>query len=116
MPRATNAPASRERRKRVIQKAKGYRGRRSKLFRYAKDATMKGQYWAYRDRKTRKRNFRNLWVVRINAAVRSFDMTYSRFIEALAKAKIDIDRKILADLAVNEPQAFAAIVQSLKKA
>jgi len=116
MPRTTNAPASRERRKRVIQKAKGYRGRRSKLFRYAKDATMKGQYWAYRDRKTRKRNFRNLWVVRINAAVRSFDMTYSRFIEALAKAKIDIDRKILADLAVNEPQAFAAIVQSLKKA
>jgi large subunit ribosomal protein L20 len=116
MPRATNAPASRERRKRVIQKAKGYRGRRSKLFRYAKDATMKGQYWSYRDRKARKRNFRNLWVVRINAAVRGFDMTYSRFIEALTKAKIDIDRKILADLAVNEPQAFAAIVQSLKKA
>jgi large subunit ribosomal protein L20 len=116
MPRATNAPASRERRKRVIQKAKGYRGRRSKLFRYAKDATMKGQYWSYRDRKVRKRNFRALWIVRINAAVRSFDMTYSRFIAALTKAKIDIDRKILADLAVNEPQAFAAIVQSLKKA
>jgi large subunit ribosomal protein L20 len=116
MPRATNAPASRERRKRVIQKAKGYRGRRSKLFRYAKDATMKGQYWSYRDRKARKRTFRALWVVRINAAVRSFDMTYSRFIEAMTKAKIDIDRKILADLAVNEPQAFAAIVQSLKKA
>jgi large subunit ribosomal protein L20 len=116
MPRATNAPASRERRKRVIQKAKGYRGRRSKLFRYAKDATMKGQYWSYRDRKTRKRNFRNLWVARINAAVRGFDWTYSRFIEALTKAKIEIDRKILADLAVNEPAAFAAIVQSVKKA
>jgi large subunit ribosomal protein L20 len=116
MPRATNAPASRERRKRVIQKAKGYRGRRSKLFRYAKDATMKGQYWSYRDRKVRKRDFRGLWITRINAAVRGFDMTYSRFVEALAKAKIDIDRKILADLAVNEPQAFAAIVQSLKKA
>jgi large subunit ribosomal protein L20 len=115
MPRATNAPASRERRKRVIQKAKGYRGRRSKLFRYAKDATMKGQYWSYRDRKVRKRNFRNLWVARINAAARGLDMTYSRFIEALAKAKIDIDRKILADLAVNEPQAFAAILQSVKK-
>ena len=116
MPRATNAPASRERRKRVIQKAKGYRGRRSKLFRYAKDATMKGQYWSYRDRKTRKRNFRNLWVARINAAVRTFDLTYSRFIEALTKAKIEIDRKVLADLAVNEPAAFAAIVQSVKKA
>ena len=116
MPRTTNAPASRERRKRVIQKAKGYRGRRSKLFRYAKDATMKGQYWSYRDRKTRKRNFRNLWVVRINAAVRSFDMTYSRFIEALKAAKIEIDRKVLADLAVNEPAAFAAIVNSIKKA
>ena len=115
MPRATNAPASRERRKRVIQKAKGYRGRRSKLFRYAKDATMKGQYWSYRDRKTRKRNFRHLWVARINAAVRGFDLTYSRFMEGLIKAKIDIDRKILAELAVNEPAAFAAIVQSVKK-
>ena len=116
MPRATNAPASRERRKRVIQKAKGYRGRRSKLFRYAKDATMKGQYWSYRDRKVRKRDFRHLWVARINAAVRTFDLTYSRFIEALKKAKIEIDRKILAELAVNEPAAFAAIVQSVKKA
>ena len=116
MPRTTNAPASRERRKRVIQKAKGFRGRRSKLFRYAKDATMKGQYWSYRDRKVRKRNFRNLWVTRINAAVRSFDLTSSRFIEALTKAKIEIDRKVLADLAVNEPAAFAAIVQTIKKA
>src|SRR6267142_4926812 len=79
MPRATNAPASRERRKRVLDAAKGYRGRRSKLFRYAKDATMKGKYWAYRDRKTRKRNFRMLWVQRLNAAVRANGMTYSRF-------------------------------------
>ena len=116
MPRATNAPASRERRKRVIQKAKGYRGRRSKLFRYAKDATMKGQYWSYRDRKVRKRNFRNLWVARINAAVRGFDLTYSRFIEALTKAKIDIDRKILADLAVNDAPAFAVLVGEAKAA
>src|SRR5205823_4833422 len=81
MPRATNAPASRERRRRVLRKAKGYRGRRSKLFRYAKDATMKGQYWAYRDRKTRKRNFRMLWIQRLNAAVRANGMTYSRFAE-----------------------------------
>jgi large subunit ribosomal protein L20 len=114
MPRATNAPASRERRKRVVQKAKGYRGRRSKLFRYAKDATMKGQYWSYRDRKARKRNFRNLWVVRINAACRALDMTYSRFLEALTKAKIEVDRKILAELAVNEPATFAAILKAVK--
>jgi large subunit ribosomal protein L20 len=109
MPRATNAPASRERRKRVLNKAKGYRGRRSKLFRYAKDATMKAQYWAYRDRKTRKRNFRNLWIQRINAACRDQGTTYSRFIEGLAAANITIDRKALADLAVQDPAAFKSI-------
>jgi large subunit ribosomal protein L20 len=110
MPRATNARASRERRKRVLDKAKGYRGRRSKLFRYAKDATMKAKYWAYRDRKTRKRNFRNLWIQRINAACRQFGTTYSRFIEGLAAAKIDIDRKALADLAVTDEATFKAIL------
>jgi large subunit ribosomal protein L20 len=109
MPRATNAPASRERRKRVLDKAKGYRGRRSKLFRYAKDATMKAQYWAYRDRKTRKRNFRNLWIQRINAACRDQGTTYSRFMEGLAAANIAIDRKSLADLAVQDPAAFKSI-------
>ncbi|HTD15755.1 MAG TPA: 50S ribosomal protein L20 [Chthoniobacterales bacterium] len=109
MPRATNAPASRERRKRVLDKAKGYRGRRSKLFRYAKDATMKAQYWAYRDRKTRKRNFRNLWIQRINAACRDNGTTYSRFIEGLAAANIAIDRKALAELAVQDPSAFKSI-------
>jgi len=109
MPRATNAPASRERRKRVLDKAKGYRGRRSKLFRYAKDATMKAQYWAYRDRKTRKRNFRNLWIQRINAACRDQGTTYSRFIEGLTAANIAIDRKTLAELAVQDPSAFKVI-------
>jgi large subunit ribosomal protein L20 len=109
MPRATNARASRERRKRVLDKAKGYRGRRSKLFRYAKDATMKAQYWAYRDRKTRKRNFRNLWIQRINAVCRQQGTTYSRFIEGLAAANIQVDRKILADLAVQDEAAFKAI-------
>src|SRR6201981_322358 len=109
MPRATNAPASRERRKRVLDKAKGYRGRRSKLFRYAKDATMKAQYWAYRDRKTRKRNFRNLWIQRINAACRDQGTTYSRFMEGLAAANIAIDRKALAQLAVQEQNAFKSI-------
>jgi large subunit ribosomal protein L20 len=110
MPRATNAPASRERRKRVLDKAKGYRGRRSKLFRYAKDATMKAKYWAYRDRKTRKRNFRNLWIQRINAACRQFGTTYGRFMEGLAAAKIEIDRKALADLAVTDEATFKAIL------
>lgn len=110
MSRATNAPASRERRKRILDKAKGYRGRRSKLFRYAKDATMKAQYWAYRDRKTRKRNFRNLWILRINAACRQLGTTYSRFIEGLAAAQIEIDRRMLAELAVNDSAAFKAIV------
>jgi large subunit ribosomal protein L20 len=110
MPRATNARASRERRKRVLDKAKGYRGRRSKLFRYAKDATIKAQYWAYRDRKTRKRNFRNLWIQRINAACRQFGMSYSRFMEGLAAAKIEIDRKVLADLAASDETAFKAIL------
>jgi large subunit ribosomal protein L20 len=110
MPRATNAPASRERRKRVLDSAKGYRGRRSKLFRYAKDATMKAKYWAYRDRKTRKRNFRNLWIQRINAACRQFGITYSRFVEGLTAAKIAIDRKALADLAVTDEATFKAIL------
>jgi large subunit ribosomal protein L20 len=110
MPRATNARASRERRKRVLDNAKGYRGRRSKLFRYAKDATMKAKYWAYRDRKTRKRNFRILWIQRINAACRQFGTTYSRFMEGLAAAKIEVDRKALADLAVTDEATFKVIL------
>jgi len=114
MSRATNAPASRARRKRVIEKAKGFRGRRSKLFRYAKDAIMKGQSWSYRDRKVKKRDFRNLWVARINAATRAAGITYSRFIEALKVLKIELDRKVLADLAVNDPKAFATIIEQAK--
>jgi large subunit ribosomal protein L20 len=110
MPRATNAPASRERRKRVLDQASGYRGRRSKLFRYAKDATTKGKYWSYRDRKTRKRNFRMLWIARVNAAARSHGLTYSRFMEGLSAAGIGLDRKVLADIAVTEEAAFQAIV------
>jgi large subunit ribosomal protein L20 len=116
MPRATNAPASRERRKRVIDSAKGYRGRRSKLFRYAKDATMKGKYWAYRDRKTRKRNFRMLWVQRLNAAVRAQGLTYSRFAEGLKAANIGLDRKILSELAIADETAFGKIVEQVKSA
>ena len=109
MPRATNAPASRERRKRMLDKAKGFRGRRSKLFRYAKNAVMKAEYWSYRDRKTRKRNFRYLWIQRLNAAARANGLTYSRFMEGLKAAGIELDRKVLADMAVTDDAAFQAI-------
>src|SRR6266704_5857594 len=100
MPRATNAPASRRRRKKMLDKAKGFRGFRSKLFRYAKNAMYKAQYWATRDRKTRKRNFRMLWQQRINAAARAHGLTYSRFIEGLKAAGIDLDRKVLSEIAI----------------
>ncbi len=116
MPRATNAPASRERRKRVVDKAKGFRGRRSKLFRYAKNAVMKAESWSYRDRKVRKRNFRNLWITRINAACRANGITYSRFMEGLKASGIALDRKILADLAVTEEAAFKNILDQAVKA
>ena len=116
MPRATNAPASRERRKRVVDKARGFRGRRSKLFRYAKNAVMKAEYWSYRDRKTRKRNFRYLWIARINAAARANGLTYSRFMEGLTASGITLDRKILADLVVTDEAAFKAILDTVVKA
>jgi len=116
MPRATNAPASRERRKRVVDAARGFRGRRSKLFRYAKNAVQKAKYFAYRDRKTRKRNFRALWVQRINAAVRNEGLTYSRFIEGLKYAGIELDRKVLADLAVTDEASFKQIVSQAQAA
>ena len=116
MPRATNAPASRQRRKRLVQKAKGFRGRRSNLFRYAKNAILKAQYWAYRDRKTRKRMFGKLWNQRINAAARANGLTYSRFMEGLKAAAILLDRKVLADLAVTDEAAFKALVEKSKAA
>jgi large subunit ribosomal protein L20 len=110
MPRATNAPASRERRKRLVDKARGFRGRRSKLFRYAKNAIMKAQYWAYRDRKTRKRMFGKLWNQRINAASRANGLPYSRFMEGLKAAGISLNRKVLADLAIHDEAAFKMLV------
>src|SRR5947209_12668796 len=116
MPRATNAPASRARRKRVIKSAKGFRGRRSKLFRYAKDATMKAKYWSYRDRKTRKRTFRYLWIQRLNAAARANGLTYSRFAEGLKAARIRLERKIISDLALTDEIAFKAIIDQVKNA
>ena len=116
MPRATNAPASRRRRKKIIKEAKGFRGRRSKLFRYAKNAVMKARVYAYRDRKNRKRNFRMLWQLRINAASRALGLTYSRFMEGLKASGIELDRKVLADLAVKDEAAFKAIFDKAKSA
>ena len=114
MPRATNSPASRAKRKRVLLRAKGFRGFRSKLYRYAKDAVRKAHTYEYRDRKKRKGQFRRLWIQRISAGVRNEGLTYSRFIEGLNAAGIEADRKILADLAVTDPAAFSAIVAQAK--
>ncbi len=116
MPRATNAPASRKRRKRILKKAKGFRGARSKLYRYAKDAIYKSQTWAYRDRKKRKGNFRRLWIQRISAAARLHDLTYSRFMEGLKASGIELDRKVLSDIAINDEAAFAALAEKAKGA
>ncbi len=116
MPRATNSPASRKRRKRMLAKAKGYRGFRSKLYRYAKDAVYKAQQHAYRDRKVRKREFRRLWIQRINAAARANGMTYNRFMEGLKAANIDLDRKVLSDMAIHDSGAFNVLVETAKEA
>ena len=115
MPRATNGPASRKRRKRVLLRAKGFRGFRSKLFRYAKDAVYKARQYEYRDRKKRKGQFRRLWIQRINAGVRAEGLTYSRFMEGLKAAEIGVDRKVLADLAVHDITAFNAICDAAKE-
>jgi large subunit ribosomal protein L20 len=109
--RVTNAPASRKRRIRTIKAAKGFRMRRSKLYRYAADALDHGRQYAYRDRKTKKRVFRALWQVRINAAARAAGLTYSRLIEGLTAAQIALDRKILADLAATDGAAFGELVK-----
>jgi large subunit ribosomal protein L20 len=116
MPRATNAPASRRRRKRVLKAAKGFRGFRSKLYRYAKDAVRKAMVYNYRDRKNRKREFRKLWIQRINAATRAHGLSYSRFSEGLKAAGIELDRKVLSDMAIKDEAAFAAIVKQVKDA
>jgi large subunit ribosomal protein L20 len=116
MSRATNSPASRKRRKRTLLRAKGFRGFRSKLFRYAKDAVRKAQTYEYRDRKKRKGQFRRLWIARISAAVRNEGLTYSRFIEGLKAAGIEADRKILSDIAIADAAAFSAIIAQAKKA
>src|SRR6267154_953864 len=114
--RVTNAPASRKRRTRMIRAAKGFRMRRSKLYRYASDAVDHGRQYAFRDRKTKKRNFRALWQVRINAAARAAGITYSRFLEGLNAAKVALDRKILADLAATDSATFSELVKVAQNA
>jgi large subunit ribosomal protein L20 len=114
--RVTNAAASRKRRKRMIHAAKGFRLKRSKLYRYASDAVDHGRKYAYRDRRVKKRTFRYLWQIRINAATRAAGMTYSRFIEGLKAAKCALDRKVLADIAAQDAAAFTELIKIAQNA
>jgi len=114
MPRSVNSVASRARRKKILKQAKGYFGRRKNVYTVAKNAVEKGMQYSYRDRRNKKRNFRALWIQRINAAVREHDMSYSVFMHKLSTAGIEMNRKVLADLAMNNPEAFNAIVEKVK--
>jgi len=114
MPRVKRGVTARARHKKVLAQAKGFTQRRSNVFRVAKEAVMKAGQYAYRDRRNRKRVFRALWIARINAAVREHDLSYSAFINGLKKASIDLDRKILADMAVLDKPGFAAVVDKVK--
>ena len=116
MPRATNSPASRKRHKKVLKYARGYFGNKSKLFRYAKDAVQHAWQYAYAARKKKKGDRRSLWIIRLNAAVRAHDLSYSRFIEGLHAANIGLDRKVLSDLAIRDEAAFTAVVNQVKDA
>jgi large subunit ribosomal protein L20 len=114
MPRVKRGVTAHARHKKILALAKGFRGRRKNVFRIAKQAVMKAGQYAYRDRRTRKRVFRQLWIARINAASRELGVTYSKFMAGLKKANIEIDRKVLADMAVNDPAAFGSIVEKVK--
>lgn len=114
MPRSVNTVASRARRKKVLKYAKGYFGRRKNVWTVAKNAVEKGWVYAYRDRKAKKRDFRSLWIQKINAGVREHGMSYSKFMGALKASNIEMNRKVLADLAMNHPEAFKAIVDKVK--
>ena len=114
MPRSVNSVASRKRRKKILKAAKGYFGRRKNVYTVAKNAVEKAMSYAYRDRKNNKRNFRSLWVMRINAGARLHGMSYSQFMGKIKANNIDLNRKVLADLAMNNPEAFKAIVDKVK--
>jgi large subunit ribosomal protein L20 len=116
MARVKRAVNAHKKRRVVLEQASGYRGQRSRLYRKAKEQVTHSLVYAYRDRKARKGDFRKLWIQRINAAVRAEDLTYNRFIQGLRLAEVEVDRKILADLAVNDPAAFSALVQLAKAA
>ena len=114
MPRSVNAVASRARRKKVLKQAKGFFGRRKNVWTVAKNAVEKAMQYAYRGRKEKKRNFRSLWITRINAGARENGMSYSQFMGALKNNNIELNRKVLADLAMNHPEAFKAVVDQVK--
>ena len=114
MPRSVNAVARRARRKKIMKQAKGYFGRRKNVWTVAKNAVEKALVYAYRDRRNKKRPFRALWIVRINAGVRPYGLSYSKFMGALKANNIELNRKVLADLALNHPEAFKAIVEKVK--
>jgi large subunit ribosomal protein L20 len=116
MPRVRCAPASRERRRKIMKMAKGYVGGRGRTLKQAKETVERGLVFAYRDRRTRKRDFRRLWIARISAGTRSNGLTYSRLIQGLKKAQIELDRKILSDLAITDPAGFSSIVNQAKAA
>ncbi|MAW50479.1 MAG: 50S ribosomal protein L20 [Flavobacteriaceae bacterium] len=113
MPRSTNSVASRARRKKIIKQAKGYFGRRKNVWTIAKNAVEKAMLYAYRDRKNNKRNFRSLWITRINAGARLHGMTYSEFMAKIKANNIELNRKVLADIAMNNPKAFEAIIKKI---
>ena len=114
MPRVKRGVTARARHKKVLALAKGFRGRRKNVFRIAKEAVMRAGQYAYRDRRAKKRVFRQLWIARINAATRGLGVTYSKFMAGLKKAQIDIDRKVLADMAVHDPAGFSAVVEKVR--
>lgn len=114
MPRSVNSVAAKARRKKVLNQAKGYWGRRKNVFTVAKNAVEKGLQYAYRDRRNKKRSFRRLWIARINAAVRQEGISYSKFIHLANERNLGLNRKVLADLAMNHPDAFKAVVDSVK--
>ena len=115
MPRSINSVASKARRKKILKQAKGYFGRRKNVYTVAKNAVEKALSYAYRDRKTKKRKFRELWIQRINAGARDNGISYSEFMGLLKKNNIDLNRKVLADLAMNQPEVFKSIVEKVKK-
>ena len=115
MPRSINSVASKARRKKILKQAKGYFGRRKNVYTVAKNAVEKALSYAYRDRKVKKRKFRELWIQRINAGAREHGLSYSKFMGMLKKHNIDLNRKVLADLAMNQPEVFKSIVEKVKK-